>query len=348
KNKATSLGLTVTANSFNDLITADQMNYNYVNGFLDVVDQDRDGINVTVDNCPLIANADQKDTDGDGKGDVCDTPVTNNVPVLSPIGSKTVKEGSLLEFTVSATDADNDALTFTAESLPTGATFSNQKFSWTPSSTQSGDYSVIFRVTDGKDTASETVKVTVTEVSDEELKVINLENKFNDYEDDFDDLENDYEDAKDDDDEDEMDDLEKDLDDLWDDLDELEDDVKDLRRDVNNNQLEDRLDDLKDDIKALKGDIKDLLDENTADNSASGIVYSTPSTSTVYSVPGTSSSQTSGSNEPVELKYFSFPAAEQNPAEGWNWEDYRWYAWIGAGILVLLVAIIMLLKTLFF
>ncbi|WP_375743084.1 amidohydrolase family protein [Corallococcus interemptor] len=35
-------------------------------------DDDHDGVPTWKDNCPFVANADQKDTDGDGKGDVCD------------------------------------------------------------------------------------------------------------------------------------------------------------------------------------------------------------------------------------------------------------------------------------
>jgi len=35
-------------------------------------DRDNDGVRNTIDNCPLIANTDQADLDGDGKGDVCD------------------------------------------------------------------------------------------------------------------------------------------------------------------------------------------------------------------------------------------------------------------------------------
>ncbi|MBN8469978.1 lamin tail domain-containing protein [Corallococcus exiguus] len=35
-------------------------------------DDDHDGVATWKDNCPFVANADQKDTDGDGKGDVCD------------------------------------------------------------------------------------------------------------------------------------------------------------------------------------------------------------------------------------------------------------------------------------
>ena len=44
--------------------------------FGDVCDDDIDGdtvLNVTPDNCPLIANTKQSDTDKDGAGDVCDS-----------------------------------------------------------------------------------------------------------------------------------------------------------------------------------------------------------------------------------------------------------------------------------
>jgi choice-of-anchor B domain-containing protein len=37
-----------------------------------IVDTDGDGIEDSIDNCPLIANNDQRDSDDDGKGDVCD------------------------------------------------------------------------------------------------------------------------------------------------------------------------------------------------------------------------------------------------------------------------------------
>ena len=36
-------------------------------------DDDNDGVADTADNCPLVANADQADTDGDGVGDACDS-----------------------------------------------------------------------------------------------------------------------------------------------------------------------------------------------------------------------------------------------------------------------------------
>lgn len=40
--------------------------------FIDWSDLDRDGIKNSNDNCPVVYNPDQKDTDGDGAGDACD------------------------------------------------------------------------------------------------------------------------------------------------------------------------------------------------------------------------------------------------------------------------------------
>ena len=45
----------------------------------------------------------------------------NFPPVLQTIGPKSVNEGSLLSFTVSATDPEGNALTFSANPLPAGA-----------------------------------------------------------------------------------------------------------------------------------------------------------------------------------------------------------------------------------
>ncbi len=89
-------------------------------------------------------------------------------PVLAVIGDKTVDEGQLLEFTVSATDPDGDLLSFSASNLPTGATFdaATQAFSWTPDFTKSGDYpNVRFEVTDGVLTDFEEITITVNNVS---------------------------------------------------------------------------------------------------------------------------------------------------------------------------------------
>src|SRR4029077_9824184 len=88
---------------------------------------------------------------------------TNRAPVLAPIGNKSGSEGTLLSFTVGAADADLDPLTYSASGLPTGATFdaATQTFSWTPSFTQAGPYSVTFTVTDGTAPVSETMAIAI-------------------------------------------------------------------------------------------------------------------------------------------------------------------------------------------
>jgi hypothetical protein len=91
----------------------------------------------------------------------------NSPPVLSPIGNKTVSEGELLQFTVSATDPDSDTLTYSASSLPQGAAFNTQTriFSWTPTSGQAGTYSNIrFTVSDGSLTDYEYITITVVQL----------------------------------------------------------------------------------------------------------------------------------------------------------------------------------------
>jgi hypothetical protein len=43
-----------------------------------ITDTDADGIEDVIDNCLSLINSDQKDTDGDGIGDVCDTDDDND------------------------------------------------------------------------------------------------------------------------------------------------------------------------------------------------------------------------------------------------------------------------------
>ncbi|MFN3386713.1 MAG: putative Ig domain-containing protein [Candidatus Thermochlorobacter sp.] len=77
----------------------------------------------------------------------------NRPPVVAAIPEKQVRENASLTFTVSASDPDKEdegKLTFSADSLPRGATFDpkTRTFSWKPDNTQSGTYRVIFRATD--------------------------------------------------------------------------------------------------------------------------------------------------------------------------------------------------------
>ena len=86
---------------------------------------------------------------------------SSGTPVLSLIGDKQVTLGQTLTFTVSATDAEGDPLTFSATGLPTGATFSNRTFAWTPTTGQIGDHQVTFTVRDASAEDSETITITV-------------------------------------------------------------------------------------------------------------------------------------------------------------------------------------------
>ncbi len=89
--------------------------------------------------------------------------IANHPPVLSPIGNKVTAENSKVSFVVSATDADGDSLTYSATSLPSGATFdpATRTFTWTPNYSQSGSYTIRFQVTDGRSPDYEDVTVTV-------------------------------------------------------------------------------------------------------------------------------------------------------------------------------------------
>lgn len=89
------------------------------------------------------------------------TPTGNQAPVFTAIEAKNVTEGQPLTFRVEATDADGDALIYTAPSLPGDAAFdaNSREFSWTPQT--AGDYTATFRVTDGKG-GEATMNVSIT------------------------------------------------------------------------------------------------------------------------------------------------------------------------------------------
>jgi hypothetical protein len=76
----------------------------------------------------------------------------NRAPAFTAIGDRSVTAGQLLSFTVSATDADGDSLTYAASNLPAGAAFDSatRTFSWAPTTLQVGGYpGVHFTVSDG-------------------------------------------------------------------------------------------------------------------------------------------------------------------------------------------------------
>lgn len=90
----------------------------------------------------------------------------NRAPVLDPIGDKMTDENQTLQFAVSATDPDGDALSYSASNLPAGAAFNPATgiFSWTPSYGQAGNYTnVEFTATDnGSPMQLDTKLITIT------------------------------------------------------------------------------------------------------------------------------------------------------------------------------------------
>jgi len=88
-------------------------------------------------------------------------PPPNRAPVVEPLADKSATVGTPISFTVRGSDPDGDTLTWSATGLPSGASFNaaTQTFSWTP--TAAGTFNVTFTASDGKATASTTVKITV-------------------------------------------------------------------------------------------------------------------------------------------------------------------------------------------
>jgi len=88
-------------------------------------------------------------------------------PVLTVPSARTVSEGALLTFTVSATDADGQTVALYASNLPGDATFTDNgnntgSFSWTPNAFDAGFYVVFFMADDtfgGTDNESVQIEV---------------------------------------------------------------------------------------------------------------------------------------------------------------------------------------------
>jgi hypothetical protein len=100
--------------------------------------------------------------------DITIAVTTNHAPTLVNPGNKSVNEGTVLSFTISATDPDSDPLNYSASNMPSGSSFSQatRTFSWTPSYTQAGAYPDIrFSVTDGQLSSSQNITITVNNVN---------------------------------------------------------------------------------------------------------------------------------------------------------------------------------------
>ncbi len=76
----------------------------------------------------------------------------NRPPVFSNhLGFQAVSVGQSLTFTVGASDPEGGSVSIVASNLPTGASFDSitGEFAWTPSSDETGNYSITFTAVDG-------------------------------------------------------------------------------------------------------------------------------------------------------------------------------------------------------
>ncbi len=91
-------------------------------------------------------------------------PLTVYRPSFNDITGTTARENYLMLFTVSAKAPGGGTLTYSAESLPQGASFDpgSGMFMWTPAAGQAGKYTVKFTVNDGVLPESKEVPLTVT------------------------------------------------------------------------------------------------------------------------------------------------------------------------------------------
>jgi hypothetical protein len=97
----------------------------------------------------------------------------NEVPIIDPIGPQTVAQNDTLSFTVTATDPEDAALTWSlGASAPTGATINpaTGEFNWDTAGFELGDYSFDVCVSDGVYLICETITVTI-EVAPDPLPI---------------------------------------------------------------------------------------------------------------------------------------------------------------------------------
>ena len=76
------------------------------------------------------------------------TQVSNNIPVQSPIGNKIITAGNMLSFTITATDADSDPITYGTNASNGTLNTTTGEYSWTTSSSDVGTYTWYFNSSD--------------------------------------------------------------------------------------------------------------------------------------------------------------------------------------------------------
>ncbi len=92
----------------------------------------------------------------------------NRSPELQPIAAQVVDENKTLSFTLQGSDPDIEDkanLSYSVDKLPDGAILNGAEFSWKPTYDQSGNYQLVFTVSDGNLSVSQTTDITVNHVN---------------------------------------------------------------------------------------------------------------------------------------------------------------------------------------
>lgn len=93
----------------------------------------------------------------------------NILPVIDPVGNRTVETNETLTFVVTGSDDDGDPLLFSLEDGPVGLVISSTgRLVWTPRSNQVGNHTVRVVLSDGRDTVTTEFTVNVTAPPPEE------------------------------------------------------------------------------------------------------------------------------------------------------------------------------------
>ncbi|MCX9084559.1 MAG: hypothetical protein OIN87_07180, partial [Candidatus Methanoperedens sp.] len=88
--------------------------------------------------------------------------IPNNIPLIDPIGNKTVNEGELLTFNVTTIDLDNDTIMYGTNATNGSLNETSGVFSWIPGYGDAGEYLLEFNASDGYGgLANESMYVTV-------------------------------------------------------------------------------------------------------------------------------------------------------------------------------------------
>lgn len=129
-------------------------------------DADGDGVCDFTDNCPVTANADQLDPNGDRIGAAC-----NTAPSITSVAITTGTQSALYSYTVTTTDAEGNAVALSATTLPSWLALTDNGdgtalLAGTPAQADVGSHAVLIEADDQEGSAQQAFSIVVANVND--------------------------------------------------------------------------------------------------------------------------------------------------------------------------------------